>query len=197
MYPAILAVLAVTAVVLIVIRKRQWRRDSVRRKKEHGVERVKISTVFRLEGRYGKEFDDYFSRQLAQAVTNELFASKPGSMAEAKFMKYNADLVREKVKHIEYDIDLRRVVTQALRVQNSRATQGGNADAAPAPDPVEHFEELGLLVPATQAPSVDAFVRIAKDFCDANGAPQKQITDCRSVRRFCLARACRLAYAPS
>jgi len=159
------------AVIVFMIVKVSKARD--RRKKEHSIEMVKISTVFRLENEYNQYYGDpYFSRQLAQAVANEVFTAESSGLMETRFAKHNAKAIRKGLYALRFDTDLIRVLSLSAHAENSLNTNDVSS-AEDSSDPLHRLEELGLLDSSAKVLGANEFERVARHFCDSNGAISK------------------------
>lgn len=173
MWPYVIGVLSAAVLAGIVFKAVFALKASARRKKEHSIEMVKVSTIFRLERRYTREYDDpYFSRQLAQAVANKVFAGEPCDPMEVQFAKYNAGAIENRLRALQTDTELMRVLSLSAHVE-SNLSEGRGPGVEHSLQPLHQLEKLGLLDSSTKALDADEFERVAKDFCDANGATSK------------------------
>ena len=166
---ALSAVMLAAIVFMIAVAAKR----RARRKKEHGIEMVKISTVFRLENEYNRDYGDpYFSRQLAQAVANEVFLTQSCGLMEDRFAKHNAKAIGKRLHALHRDTELLRVLSLSAHAESSL----GKKDAPRAEDsfsPVHRLEELGLLDSSAKVLGANEFERVARNFCDSNGAMRK------------------------
>lgn len=172
MWPYAIGVLSAIVLAAIVFKIVLMVKASIRRKKERGIEMVKVSTIFRLEKKYARHFDPYFSRQLAQAVSNEVFAGESCGLMETRFAKHNAKAIRKGLYALRFDTDLIRVLSLSAHVENSLGTNDASL-GEDSSDPLHRLEELGLLDTSAKVLGANEFERVARDFCDANGAKSK------------------------
>ena len=172
MWPYAIGVLSAIVLAAIVFKIVLMVKASIRRKKERGIEMVKVSTIFRLEKKYARHFDPYFSRQLAQAVSNEVFAGESCGLMETRFAKYNARAIRNCVRALQGDTELIRVVSLSAHMESS-LNEARGARGADSAGPLQRLENLGLLDSSAKVLNVDAFERVARDFHAANPATRK------------------------
>ena len=173
MRPYSIALLTVIILAAIVFKIVAVLKAKARRKKEHSIEMVKISTIFRLEKLYTHTYQDpYFCRQLAQAVANEVFVGRACGVAEMQFAKYNARTIQSRLRELQGDTRLIRMLSLSAQVESNLGEDRASREKG-AVQPLHHLEKLGLFDSSATALGTNEFERVAKDFYDANGATSK------------------------
>ncbi len=164
----IAGILTAVLIVLLFVRQAQKTR---RRKLLFAIDRVKAATLGRLRHQYQKEFDDYFARQLAGTIATEIFSEEDVGKTEAVFRKHNATLIESKLQQLQFDVELRKMVSQAVLVENRLKPSRATAPEGQPPANVRRLEELCLMVPGNAAPPPDQFLAKVKEYYDQNVDP--------------------------
>jgi hypothetical protein len=128
------------------------------------VELVKLGVLNRLAEKYKGIYEHETADLLASAVVRELFYEKPTDPVASDFFSTNKHLIDKEMVNLQYDDQVCKVVTQALRIKSSLIRQQPG-DAAKSLD--EHIEELtglGIFQTDVYSPAPNIFHQIAANF---------------------------------
>ena len=132
------------------------------------VRSVQFAVYQRLQPRYVVSDGAQVAGKLAAAVSNELFDQDPQEAEAISFRVSNRDLIAKRLSELKDDSELRAVLTQTLRVL--AAVQVSKKESRPERI-LSHFrrlDELGILLPGGEAPSLSTFLPMVSKFCRDN-----------------------------
>ena len=102
--------------------------------------------------------------RIALAVANELFCLPPLDETAKSFLKKNHELIRQEIKALQSDEQIRRIVTDALVIKAVFQHRQNGCGKDDAERPIEKLKELGLFLEGEKPPTPLSFVQVAWDF---------------------------------
>jgi hypothetical protein len=133
------------------------------------VDMVRVGTYARLRKKYAARYGEEKGRLLAAAVTNELFSESPSNADAQRFVQSHEDLVEQEVSNLKEDDQIRKVITQMIRVKGTIAHARGTPLQEALLGPVEKLTKLGIFIPGGKTPEPKAFYLMAAAFCRSSG----------------------------
>lgn len=126
------------------------------------VDLVKVGLYKRLKAGFSKKYEDEFAGLLAGAVVNVLFSGQPTDEEGHKFKIENIDIIFEEISKLRDDQEVRRIVTDAIRVDCTvKHYENLNLESDQLEklslDPILKLDELGILIPGGNEPKPDTF----------------------------------------
>jgi len=135
------------------------RKQRLLEKMTQGVDMVKMGTFRRLAKRYKSQYGNN-AKTFAATVTNELFSSKSEKTKE--FLDTHRREVEKEIAKLKNDHEVRKAVTQAVRVLATIAYAKGEPDLGIAA--VDKLIKLQILVPGGDAPRYTDFLEMAGNY---------------------------------
>lgn len=130
---------------------------------------VRVGIYARLRSKYVARYGEEKGGLLAAAVTNELFSEPPSNPDAQRFLQSDEDLVKHELSNLREDDQIRRVMTQTIRVKGTVAHAQGTPVEEALVDPEEKLTKLGIFIPGGKTPKPKAFYRMAATFCRSSG----------------------------
>ena len=128
------------------------------------VELVKLGVLNRLAEKYKGIYEHETADSLASAVVSELFYEKPTDPVAKDFFATNKHLIDKEMANLQYDEQVCKVVTQAIRIKSSLLHQQEEETAKSLDGHIEELRRLGIFHEDVYNPPPNMFHQIAADF---------------------------------
>jgi hypothetical protein len=163
-----IVIIGLTLVGIFFYMRRRASRNLIDRI-DSAIQLVQVATYVRLKQRYKGQFSEDFASLLSAAILNELFSSEPTNDRGFQFAKENAILIQEKLSELTKDARLRTIMTQTMRVRSAFRTSLHIQSPEEAFKPLDKLNELGILIPGGDAPKLDLFLHLVREYCQEHG----------------------------
>ena len=138
-----------------------------------GVELVKLGVYARLESRFAREHGGDLAAFLSAAVVNELFSERPGNARAMEFSRLNRELITRELRALKRDEEIRRAVTDAVRVKAVLELARGGMSVPSWVEHLQRLEGLGILIPGGEVPSSEFALAAARFYESSVGAAER------------------------
>ncbi len=128
------------------------------------VEMVKLGVLNRLAEKYKGRYEHEMADSLASAVVNELFCEKPTDPVAKDFFATNKHLIDKEMVNLQYDEQVCRITTQALRIKSSLIHEQDENKAKSLDEHIEELTRLGIFHVEVYTPAPNIFHQIAAAF---------------------------------
>lgn len=118
----------------------------------------------RLIERFTSTFGGEAARQLARAVTQELFSLPITDERSKTFRTRNYDQIQSEIKELQNDEQIRRAVTDTLVIKSVFLHRQKGGHSTDAQTPIERIKELGIFLEGENPPTPLSFIQMAWDF---------------------------------
>jgi len=130
-----------------------------------GVSMVKGGIHDRLHSKFKNKYGDKEGGLLAAAVVNELFSELPTEDEAIRFENLNKDLIQQELLNLKNDVEIRSIITQAIRIKAViDFAKGERTKATVAAVSIKKLLELGILMPGGESPTPKTFLPMAYKF---------------------------------
>lgn len=85
-------------------------------------------------------------------------------LIHSNFLENNRDIIEQEIHNLQNDDDIRKAVTQAVRVKVIISLYKNKLFTEPSVDLLEKLRKFEILIPGGEVPSPDTFLPMAYEF---------------------------------